>query len=54
MELQEPDDTKEQPAEPKAEPIREDAELLVGNSAAIETPIMDTTGAIPQEIKLTL
>ena len=47
------DDTKEQPAEPKAEPIREDAELLVGNSAAIETPIMDTTGAIPQEIKLT-
>ena len=47
------DDTKEEPAEPKAEPIREDAELLVGNSAAIESPILDTTGAVPQEIKLT-
>ena len=47
------DDTKEEPAEPKAEPIREDAELLVGNSAAIESPILDTTGAVPQEITIT-
>ena len=48
------DDTAEEPAvKPEAAPADENAELLVGNSAVIETPILDTTDAIPQEIKLT-
>ena len=43
---------KEAPSETAAKPESDGPELLVGNSAAIETPIMDTTDAIPQEIRI--
>ena len=47
------DEASEPAPEQKPAPENEEAELLVGNSAAIETPIMDTTAAVPTEIKLT-